>query len=149
MTQRCVLFDIDGTLADATHREPLLGASPGPEQWAAFFNAMWDDPLIEPVAALYRAVWTVERVIVSSARPESHRGMTLDWFARHDLPVGLVMLRPPGDTREDFQVKRDALVRVQEMGLAPRYAVDDKPAVVAMYRSNGIVCLQAGPGTNR
>lgn len=51
---KAVIFDIDGTLADATHR--LHHITRHPKNYDAFFAAVGDDSVIEPVRDLAQAL---------------------------------------------------------------------------------------------
>ena len=145
MPKPCILFDIDGTLADTRHRKGFLTTTP--KNWLAFFNAAWNDTPIESVVSLYRDLFKTETIIIDSARPEAYRRLTLDWFDRYEIPYGTLLMRPEGDKRDDYLVKRDFLTKVQLMGFTPRFVIDDKPSVVQMFRINGITCFQPNDGS--
>src|SRR3546814_4249731 len=49
------------------------------------------------------------------------------------------------DTRPDHVVKEEILQQIIDDGYQPILAVDDRPSVVAMWRSKGITTLQCAP----
>lgn len=51
---RAVVFDIDGTLSDASHR--LHHVTGGNRNWDAFFTEMAADPVVEPIRDLRATV---------------------------------------------------------------------------------------------
>lgn len=47
-----IVFDIDGTLANASHRMPYITNPNEPKNWDAFFDGVVDD---EPIPEAWRA----------------------------------------------------------------------------------------------
>src|SRR3546814_7317593 len=54
-------------------------------------------------------------------------------------------MRKDADTRPDHVVKEEILQQIIDDGYQPILAVDDRPSVVAMWRSKGITTLQCAP----
>src|SRR3546814_16195171 len=54
-------------------------------------------------------------------------------------------MRKDADTRPDHVVKEEILQQISDDGYQPILAVDDRPSVVAMWRSKGITTLQCAP----
>ena len=143
---KTVLFDIDGTLALVDHRRPLLeGDRPN---WTAFFKAMGEDGVNEPVATLYRTLWDNPdyEVIVLSGRPDRYRKLTEQWFIWNKLPFEKILMRASTDNRPDDQVKCDFLYELKAQGKEILFVVDDRQSVVDMWRDEGICCLQCDYG---
>lgn len=160
MTERlpCVIFDLDGTLADLSHR--LHHIQNKPKNWPAFFDAMAEDSLIPSVAWLFRAVRN-SRVpvgspmpqdqespvaIICSGRPDNYRELTQRWLFAHCLAPYALYMRSEGDYRADDIVKRELLAKIREDGFDPLLVVDDRDRVVNMWRDEGLTCLQCAPG---
>ena len=148
---RAVIFDIDGTLADVSHRLHHLD---GEKDWNAFFRDMIDDQPVEPISRLARMLHhnaqagrDIDAVLIVTARPErpDWRQTTLDWLAAHEIPYSAIYMRPEGDMRSDHLVKRDMLQRILDDGYEPVLVIDDRPQVVKMWRDHGIVTLQCAP----
>lgn len=141
---RTAIVDIDGTLADCRHR--LHHVLPGaPRNWEAFFAAMDDDGLIEPVATVVRQMAQDVKIVLCSGRPENYRGVTEAWLDRYAVPRDAVYMRPAGDTRPDHIVKAQILDGIKADGYEPFIVIDDRQSVVDMWRENGLLCLQAAP----
>ena len=141
-----VLFDIDGTLANVESRvHHIQGDS---KNWRAFFEEMHSDTPIEPTVALYKKLWehTDYDLYLLTGRPEKYRQMTMEWCARHDLPVKKLLMRPADDSREDFIIKEEILHGLQSQGHTVAFVVEDRNSVVAMWRRNNILCLQCYEG---
>ena len=62
-----VVFDVDGVLSDATHRQHYL-EGPG-MYWDAFFAACGEDPLIVETARAGQLLAADYRVVLLTARP--------------------------------------------------------------------------------
>jgi hypothetical protein len=157
-----IVVDIDGTLADLTHR---LHHIQGKKDWNAFFDACGDD---KPITKVIRMVHTLRtgrpgpgrgvRLIFCSGRPERTRETTTTWLADQYFPVRVpgfekqtvgifpLYMRADGDFREDSIVKRELLMAIRAAGYHPELAIDDRKRVVDMWRSEGLLCAQVAEG---
>ena len=68
-----ILFDLDGTLADPTHRRDYVRIKP--KNWSAFFKGMVNDTPIEPICTIIRELYKEGKykVIIFSARPDNYK----------------------------------------------------------------------------
>ena len=148
-----VIFDIDGTLADITHRVHLAQA----KKFNEFFDAMVDDVPNKPIVALLNGILntgsldTYLQVIYCTGRPEKYRSVTqsfindIQGYSR-DCPL----LMRPNKQRSvpDYEIKQGMLDGILNHVSKENilYAVDDRQQVVDMWRSNGITCLQCAVG---
>ena len=87
------IFDIDGTLADCSHRLHLIDKRIHPQakdrDYNRFFDEMDDDEPIECMVNLCRAlIENDEDVAFLTGRPERTRKVTEDWLNENDLNVG-------------------------------------------------------------
>jgi nicotinamidase-related amidase len=141
-----VIFDIDGTLADCTHR--LHHIQTKPKDWDGFFAAMSGDTLIKPVAELLDAFVHQYRhtIVLCSGRPETYREPTEKWLAMCGIKWSRLYMRQAGDRRDDSIVKKELLDQIRADGWKPFLAIDDRQRVVDMWRANGLVCLQCADG---
>lgn len=147
-----IIVDIDGTLADCTHRLHFIKDKP--KDWPAFFDACGLDTPNWPVVNMVRALSlggdeTRNRLVFCSGRPERTRGITTNWLRDHlNLTEGYIRLfmRSNNDFRADDVVKLELLAAIREMGLNPTLAIDDRRRVVDMWRAQGIVCAQVAEG---
>lgn len=128
------VFDVDGVLADVTHRLHHLRARP--QRWERFFQSADRDPLLVEGADRLRAALADHDVLYLTGRPERTRRLTERWLARHDLPTGPLVMREDHDSRPARWMKREVLRRLG----ATRDVVsvlDDDPAVVAVLEADG------------
>ena len=134
------VVDIDGVVADVRHR--LHHVEGRPKDWRSFFAAAGDDGLLAEGEHAVRALAEVYDVVYLSGRPERLRRVTDDWFARHDLPVGALILRPFDDYRPSSVYKVEAL-RTIAATRSVVVLVDDDPRVLDAARSAGFDVLPA------
>lgn len=137
------IFDIDGTLADCTHR--LHHIQTKPKDWRAFFAAVERDLPINHIVHLARALNYTHEVVFVSGRSDECRTATEAWLRRHVFAAPLFM-RKAGDYRDDSIVKMEILADVRAAGFEPIMAFDDRDRVVAAWREAGIPCAQVAPG---
>jgi phosphoglycolate phosphatase-like HAD superfamily hydrolase len=128
------VFDIDGVLADVSHRLHYLQVHP--QRWERFFRAAESDPLLTDGADRLRAALVDHDVIYLTGRPERNRALTQRWLRRHGLPAGPLLMREDDDYRPARWMKREAL---RELAADRTIAsvLDDDPAVVAHLAADG------------
>ncbi len=140
-----VIVDIDGTLADCSHRREHVAN--GRKNWPAFFALMADDTIIAPIRRLCEVLSDMDvAVVLCSGRPEGYREVTEAWLKRECVPYRSLYMRPEDDTRADYIVKAQLLAGIRQDGYEPFLVVDDRQSVVDMWRDNGLICLQCAPG---
>lgn len=167
-----IVFDLDGTLADGTHREHFITGET--KDWDAYFEAcdgdlpMWRT--IETLVALYRSLGRDKlphSIEIWSGRGEGEGGSvrekTRRWLSLNTLreftirasphpeffygdPVVDLRMRPHGDYTPDNQLKKAWLEAARAQGYPPDLVFDDRDKVVAMWRAEGIPCFQVAPG---
>ena len=148
-----VIFDIDGTLADITHRVHLAQA----KKFNEFFDAMVDDVPNGPIVALLNGILntgsldTYLQVIYCTGRPEKYRKVTqsfIDDIQRYSRDCPLLMRPNKQRSVPDYEIKQGMLDGILNHVSKENilYAVDDRQQVVDMWRSNGITCLQCAVG---
>lgn len=135
-----VICDIDGTLSDPTHRLHLVKDKP--YNWPAFFDAMGDDGLHEPIRDLLRMVDPPTQIILTTGRPETHRAQTEAWLRLYEIPFDVMHMRPAEDYRPDHVVKAQILDGILADGYRVLFVIDDRQSVVDMWRERGLTCLQ-------
>jgi hypothetical protein len=139
-----VVFDLDGTIADISHRVHFVrGARPN---WPAFFAACVDDvPNAPVVAALQAHRQAGHRVEVWSARSDIVRDETELWLQEAGIPAALLTnMRAAGDSTPDTVLKRHWLMQLHESE-RPDVVYDDRQRVVDMWRAEGLACFQVAP----
>lgn len=134
------VFDIDGVLADVTHR--LHHLERRPKNWRAFFAAAPQDPPLEQGVALAREAARDCEVVYLTGRPELCRQDTLHWLRRHALPDGALTMRSSRDRRPARVAKPQLLARVAH-DRRVAVVVDDDLEVCDAYELAGWPVLRA------
>ena len=142
-----ICFDIDGTLADLSHRVHYWRDSP--KNWNMFKAEMVNDTPIEHISSIARAMWCYgHNVILCTGRGEENRKVTEDWLKKHDIEYSRLYMRSEGDYRSDDIVKKELLDNiVNDYGWKPDLWFDDRPRVVKMLRENGVFVADVYQGT--
>lgn len=140
----CIIFDIDGTLADCTHRlHHIAGAH---KNYDAFFSKAHLDVPILPIIRLCQTLHDEGQMIVFvSGRPDNLRTVTENWLWEYVGFNGPLFMRREGDRRPDYVVKCEILeYDLRRNGLEPWLAIDDRPQVIEKcWRAEGIKTLAA------
>lgn len=144
----CVIFDIDGTLAqyDADRLGHLVH---GVEKlWDEFHDEMAKSGPIEPVVRLLKLLRAQgEKIVLCSGRPVGWQHKTESWLDASGIPFDAIYLRQADeDALPDPEAKANALDRIRAAGYQPWLVIDDRSSVVAFWRKAGLVCLQCAPG---
>ena len=140
--KKLVLFDIDGTLTDNSHRQHFLTSSP--KRWDEFFDKMNDDRPNEGVVSLYRTLFQsgCYDIVLVTARPERFRFVTENWLCRHEIECAKLLMRADEDFRPDAEIKQEMLGKLTSSFDEIAFIIDDRTQAVRMWRSLGLTCLQ-------
>lgn len=137
-----VCVDIDGVLADATHRQYMLDY----HDWDSFFMAVGDDALLEPQAALLELLNDGHVISLVTSRPAWIGDLTVNWLDRCGVRWDLLIMRSNGDYRRAPQVKANAVEQLRANGFDPMLAFDDDERNVAAYERQGVPCVYIHSG---
>ena len=96
MNNRIYVFDIDGTVADCTHRLSLIDKRIHPKakdrDYNRFFEELSNDAPIDYMVDLCRTLISADlesghfgSVVFLTGRPERTRDATVDWLNEHNL----------------------------------------------------------------
>lgn len=136
-----VVFDLDGTLALTEHRAHFLEQDP--KDWRGFYAACDQDEPCRPLIRLLDNLQGVGvRIEIWSGRSDEVADKTNRWLRLHDLDHLTIRMREAGDHQPDTTLKAAWMA---EHG-RPDVVFEDRASMVAMWRSNGIVCCQVAPG---
>lgn len=158
-----IFVDIDGTVADLSHRRVYLQSHP--KNYPAFEKGIpLDKPIPHIIAAvrkLFFAGWTV---VMCSGRSENTREATEEWLENNGVFYQALYMRkafevdadgntviarsgkPKPDHRRDNIVKYELLLEARADGFDPDIVFDDRNQVVEMWRANGIAVVQVAEG---
>jgi hypothetical protein len=137
-----ILFlDIDGTIADISHREYLIDKEdPTEEDWANFFDPeliLQDKPIKEAQSVFKEIKDDFDDIVFITGRPESTREATKDWILEYfgyEVLDEALLMRPDGDTRPSKEVKKELL---GNLGDVSGILFDDESGNLAMFEEQG------------
>lgn len=139
------LFDIDGTLADCSHRLPLI--KDDPPDWDAFHDACDADKPIHEMLFLARIIRAAGfPVALATGRPERSRQKTERWLGKHGVQYCALYMRKDDDHRPDFELKREMLASMRATDLQVLFVVEDRLQCVRMFREQGLLVLHCAEG---
>lgn len=140
-----IIFDVDGTLMNITHRRQYVMQVP--KDFKSFRAAMGDDTPYEDVVDMAKMLKAVgHRIIISSGRYESERMITNHQLLHAGVQFDAMYLRKDGDHRKDAILKQEMLADMARDGFKPTMAFDDRDSVVQMWRDNGLRVFQVAAG---
>lgn len=142
--QKLVVCDIDGTLADITHRRHWVATKP--KNWPAFNAGMASDGLHEDIVHLLTTLGLYCDVVLCSGRGEEHRKVTEKWLEDNKIGYDRLYMRPAKDHRQDYIVKVELLAQIRADYGEPWLWLDDRNQVVDAIRAEGVRVLQVAPG---
>ena len=125
------IVDIDGTVADHSHRSPYDTE-----------KCLDDKPIINVVSTVIDLFLQKNKIIFVSGRMEKFRELTEKWLDIHiDIPYQLYM-RKTDDVRPDQIIKKE----IYEQEIKDKYytsgVFDDRPRVIRMWRELGLTVFQ-------
>lgn len=146
---KVIVFDIDGTVADLSARQQYVMSKP--KNWKAFNAGILNDKPHQDIIFLCQMLHEVGcTIIFASGRSDDMREDTVKWLREiADIPEHYyekLYMRKEGDFRNDDIIKKEILDQMRADGYDPFMVFDDRDRVVAMWRNNGVRCLQVAPG---
>lgn len=144
-TDGFVICDLDGTLADISHRKHFVEGVEK-KDWKSFFANVSEDKLNQSIAELLDIFYDDGyNILLVSGRPINPCGIpTQDWLTKHKVKYDHLFMRAGGDSRSDVIVKQEILDHLPKDRID--YVLDDRDSVVEMWRKNGLTCLQVAKG---
>lgn len=141
--RNAVIFDVDGTIVDVSPiRHYIVPPKPIPKGWYKDFDAFHRESVNCPVNREVidhgiRSHLLGNVNIVVTARRAKYRHQTAWSLALAGFPSDALYMRRDDDGRPDYEVKRDILESIKTK-YNVIHAVDDNPAVIALWEENGI-----------
>jgi hypothetical protein len=141
------IFDIDGTLADISHRLHFIQQKPA--DWRAFFAACDEDaPIAEVITILQTLSSEGHFIVLITGRSTECEAQTKQWCSDQMIDYDLLYMRAEGDHRQDNIVKSELLDKYITEFSPPRIdgVFEDRKQVVDMYRAKGLRVFQVAEG---
>ena len=144
-----VLCDIDGTIADITHRLHFVKPGKGHKKdWDGFFKSMDEDEVREDVKKDIMKLFNEGKIIIfMSGRPEKYREFTQRWLARNFLNIYYtIIMRKTTDKRQDDETKKDLFNEYFPDKSVVHKVFDDRPRVIRVWKELGLDVVDVGKG---
>jgi hypothetical protein len=143
MIRPYVLTDLDHTLSNAFHRDPMIGVNSWDEYHAA---AEHDEPLHD-VVRLVQSLAAMDHFIIGiTARPAKWRQLTVGKLTEWGVPVHDILMREDEDYRPSPEMKlalaREYFGSDEEIRAKVAMLLEDRDDVAAAFRGIGITVLQ-------
>ena len=146
---RAVIFDLDGTVCDDSHRQTILLNNKGnitDDIWRQYHSACVDDAPIDIVCRCLYLLSLDNEIIIITGRDEQYRQITLDWLLKHNLPHDELYMRPNGHHVSSVEFKRN----IYNEQIKDKFDIvgvfEDRKCVTDMWREEGLICLQTKEG---
>ena len=130
-----IIVDVDGTLADVTHRLHYIRGH-GKPNWKRFFDEQRHDLPKENIVKRVCELAKDHEIVIVTGRPDKYLDETRDWLAKYKIPYSRIFMRPAGDNRPDYIVKKQILGEIGAQRVV--LVLDDRPRVCEMYRQSGL-----------
>ena len=151
-----IICDLDGTLFNIEHRLHHIAkhnndGTKRKRDWVAFEGAVLQDTpnkaVVEIVASMHRAGHTIVFVSGRHERTRQSSNYMIRQALGQHTPDNTLYMRRDDDNRADYTVKQE-IFDTYLSGHKDKilFCLDDRQQVVAMWRRNGLTCLQVAEG---
>jgi hypothetical protein len=144
-----VCVDLDSTLCDTRHRQPMLAGitDPSTVDWVAYAMACPADAPVPGCCRLVRMLAAAGyRIVILSARDRAARVLTEQWLARFAVPYDDLILGSRAEYGAGLAGYKSRRVRhLMAAGTAVRLMIDDDPAVGPAMAQLGVPTLTVRP----
>ena len=140
---KLILCDVDGTVADNSHRQHFLE---GKKDWEGFFSTLLqDEPIFPIINKVIQDHKNGKKIVFLTGRPERYRDKTTEWLQRFfEFKFELIM-RKDNDQRHKLIVKEELFNSyVKEKSVHIVYENDLE--LIKMWKSMGLKVLDVNLG---
>lgn len=142
-----VIVDMDGTLVNVSSVRHHVRKGLQPDgtynkykNFRAFHEAAVNcPPILETVHMVMDWHMTGTKIIIVTARSSEFYHHSLWWLLLNEIPFDDMFMRPWGDYRADYEVKKDLLALIRDR-YNPVFAFDDNPNIIRLWDEEGIPC---------
>jgi hypothetical protein len=144
MGESCIIFDLDGTVCDVSHRQHFIKTKP--RNWDAWNAGILQDKVNLPVVMIFKSLQLTYKnlkLIILTGRSDDYKNETQLWLNKHDLKYDELYMRKCGDHRDDTEVKGE-LVDIIESKYNILCVFEDRKRVVDMWVERGVWVFDCG-----
>lgn len=144
MNKTAIVIDLDGTLFQIKHRLHHV-QRPDPD-YPAFHAACINDTIEPGVGALIELLVNVPEqkrplIVLMTARPDTYAKATMVCLEKYGIPYDRLLMRGVDEHGKDADLKLQMLHLLRDNAINVLFAVEDRPSVVRMWRTNGVPCF--------
>jgi len=156
-TDKWIIFDLDGTLANIDDRRNLAKANAAPGKsmdWKTFQDpavVKKDKPNLAVIKMAQVLAESGHMIAIFSGRTDKNALTTKHWLVRNNVPWHSIRMRPSkgsdssiGDEILKENWLNDFAGKVGKNNIVGVF--DDRQKVVDMWRKNGLTCFQVADG---
>lgn len=136
MKEDAVIFDIDGTLSDHSHRIKYLIEK---HDHKLYYSLCTEDTVFQDVLDILNTYKI--KIIMLTGRPERLRTRTSCWLAFNHIKSDLLIMRPDYNYEKDFIIKERELLKLEK-----KYnivcAYDDREKNIEMFKRHNIKAVK-------
>lgn len=137
-----VLVDLDGTLADGTHR--LHHIQKAPRDWDSFYDECGGDSPHEDVIGVVNSINEQYTTIILTGRVERTRAVTEEWLSENEVGYHALIMRPEGCRTDDHIWKIEVARMFGLHNIA--FVIEDRNRVVEAFRKVGVRVMHIADG---
>lgn len=145
MKKKAIIVDLDGTLANINHRRHFVENKKS-KDWKSFNSHILKDDLNIWCREIMNRMASDHRIIIVSGRTDALKADTILWLERHQVHYDELHMRKDKDFRDDRIVKKEIFINQIKPEHDVLFVLDDRSKVVALWREEGLVCLQCDDG---
>lgn len=144
--EKAIIVDLDSTLYNIDHRLKYILEDPKKKDWKEFFSRIPEDSLNQWCQALVLGYAAQEyAIIVLTGRNVETMIDTQKQLAKDGIPVHKLYMRHMKDRRPDYEYKEESIRAILE-DYDVKMAIDDRPAIIEVYKSLGVQALHVANG---
>ena len=139
--EKCVIFDIDGTISDQKNRLYLVKEKP--KDWDKFFEESVNDEPLYFVKEIYDNFVKNQgyHIILMTGRPERYREITENWLEKYGFKYTKLLMRSNNSKIANVYMKEYML-----KGILDKYdvvmAFEDNDKVIELFKKYNIPSLK-------
>jgi uncharacterized HAD superfamily protein len=143
VTAKLVFVDLDGTLADGTHRLHHIHPKET-RNWDKFYEQVLGDAPHQDIIDMVSTLHQNYTVILLTGRREATRADTEQWLAHFHVMYDALIMRPEGNFTDDHIWKPEVLRQFGLHNIA--FVMEDRNRIVKVLREMGLRVLHVAEG---